>query len=162
LHAGNPAQVQSLEPAMANQDNASPGAIGPRTSVLAQRVEDTERMLALPRHFGPRLLIFEGAVYEFMRRFAAEYDGAYWQFYELSNGGFYMAPGGRTFRFAVDSNGYAGEMSADAAGITVCLFACSHLSFRYSDDDVFGNHFHLLREFAAEHTEASAIFAAID
>jgi len=147
---------------MANQDNASAGAVDPRTSVVAQRVDDSERMMALPRHFGERLLIFEGAVYDFMRRFAADYDGGYWQFYELSNGGFYMAPDGGAFRFSVDTNGYEGEMSADAAGITVCLFACSHLSFRYSEDAVYGDHFHFLREFAAEHSEASAIFAAID
>lgn len=147
---------------MTHQDNASAGAVGLRTSVVAQQVDDSERMLALPRHFGQRLLIFEGTVYDFMRRFAADYDGGYWQFYELSNGGFYMAPDGRPFRFSIDTNGYEGEMSADAAGITVCLFACSHLSFRYSEDNVFGDHFHFLREFAAEHAEASAIFAAID
>jgi hypothetical protein len=147
---------------MTNQDNVSAGAVGPQTSVVAQRVDDSERMMALPRHFGQRLLVFEGAVYEFMRRFAADYDGAYWHFYELSNGGFYMAPDGGPFRLSVDTNGYEGEMSADAAGITVCLFACSHLSFRYSDDEVFSDRFHMLREFAAEHVEASAIFSAID
>ena len=147
---------------MANQDNASPGAVGTPSPVVAQQVDDSERMMALPRHFGQRLLVFEGAVYDFMRRFAADYDGAYWQFYELSNGGFYMVPDGGPFRFSVDTNDYEGVMSADAAGITVCLFACSHLSFRYSEDDVFGDHFHLLREFAAQHAEASAIFAAID
>ncbi len=147
---------------MANRNNTSAGAIGPRTPVVAQQVDDSERMMALPRHFGERLLIFEGAVYDFMRRFVADYDGACWQFYELSNGGFYMSPDGGPFRFSVDTNGYEGEMSADAAGITVCLFACSHLSFRYSEAEVFGEHFHLLREFAAQHAEASAIFAAID
>jgi hypothetical protein len=73
-----------------------------------------------------------------------------------------MAPVGGPFRVSVDTNGYKGEMSADAAGITVCLFAYSHLSFRYSENDAFADHFHLLREFAAEHAEASAIFAAID
>lgn len=147
---------------MTNQGNISPGAVRSRNPVVAQQVEDSERMLALPRHFGQRLLAFEGAVYGFMRRFAADYDGAYWQFYELSNGGFYMAPDGGAFRFSVDTNGYEGVMSADAAGITVCLFASSHLSFRYSEDDVFGDHFHFLREFAAEHAEATEIFAAID
>jgi hypothetical protein len=147
---------------MAIQDNASPVAVGPRTSVVAQRIDDSQRMMALPRHFGERLLIFEGAVYDFMRRFAADYDGGYWQFYELSNGGFYMAPDGGPFRILLDTNGYEGVMSADAAGITVCLFACSHLSFRYPEDNVFSDHFHFLREFAAKHVEASAIFAAID
>lgn len=82
---------------------------------------------------------------------------------DLSNGGFYMAPQHEgTYRFSVDTNGYDGEMSPDAAGITVCLFAYSHLSFRYADDQVFANHFHRLREFAMDHAEALAIFAAID
>jgi hypothetical protein len=62
---------------MAIQDNAFPGAVGSRTSVVAQQVGDSERMMALPRHFGQRLLAFEGAVYDFMRRFAPDYDGGY-------------------------------------------------------------------------------------
>ena len=147
---------------MDNQDNLSSGAMGSRISVVARRVDEPERMMALPRHFGDRLLIFEGAVYDFMRSFAPDYRGAYWEFFELSNGGFFMVPDGGPYRFSVDTNGYEGQMSADAAGITVCLFAVSHLSFTYVDDDVFAKHFHLLHEFAAEHSEASAIFAAID
>jgi hypothetical protein len=147
---------------MANQDNLSPGAIGPRTAIVARRLDDAERMMALPQHFGDRLLIFEGAVYDFMRRFAPSYRGGYWEFFELSNGAFYMACLGDPFRFSVDTNGCDGEMSADAAGITVCLYAYSHLSFIYAGNDVFAKHFHLLRDYAAEHAEASAIFAAID
>lgn len=147
---------------MANQDTISPDAMGPRTSIVARRLEDSERMRALPGHFGERLLIFEGAVYDFMRRFAPSYRGGYWEFFELSNGGFYMACQGGPFRFGVDTNGYEGEMSADAAGITVCLYALSHLSFTHAGGGVFANHFHLLHAFAAEHAEVSAIFAAID
>jgi hypothetical protein len=131
--------------------------------VTARRVEDSERLATLPRHFGSRLLILEGAVYDFMRQFAPDYRGGFWHFYELSSGGFYMAPEHEgTFRFAVDTNGYQGELSADAAGITACLFAYSHLSFRYPEDGLFGDHFHRLREFASQHTEAVEIFAAID
>jgi hypothetical protein len=61
----------------------------------------------------------------------------------------------------VDTNGYEGQMSADAAGITACLFALSHLSFRI-EDEVIGRHFHLLRDFALEHAEGAQILAAID
>ena len=53
---------------------------------------DQERLEALPRHFGPLMMIFEDSVYQFMRHLCSEYNGAYWQFFELSNGGFYMAP----------------------------------------------------------------------
>jgi hypothetical protein len=53
-------------------------------------------------------------------------------------------------------------MSADAAGITVCLFAYSLLSFEYRGAEVFTRHFYGLREFALEHPESAHIFAAID
>jgi Antirestriction protein len=97
----------------------------------------------------------------FMRQLAKDYSGGYWHFYELSNGGFYMAPECEPLILLVAGNGYAGRMSAEAAGITACLFAFSHLSFRIPDE-VIGCHYHQLRDFALEHPEASAILAAID
>ena len=148
---------------MAIHETTSSNTSEPGTLVVARRVDDAQRIHTLPRHFGNRLLTFEGAVYDFMRRFSLDYRGGFWDFIELSNGGFYMAPQHEgTFRFSVDTNGYEGEMSPDAAGIAVCLFAYSHLSFRYSEDQIFADHFHQLREFAMDHAEASAIFGAID
>jgi Antirestriction protein len=148
---------------MATDDTVSPHFPEPRTPITARPVPDSERLMALPRHFSHRLIIFEDGVYAFMRRFARDYRGGFWQFLELSNGGFYMSPSWEgTFRISVDSNGYDGEMSADAAGITVCLFTYSSLSFEYFGDEVFADHFHRLRDFALEHAEASAIFGAID
>lgn len=148
---------------MAIHETTSSGTAEHSAPVVARVVEDAQRLMTLPHHFGNRLLAFEGAVYDFMRRFSPDYRGGFWNFIELSNNGFYMSPEHEgTFRFSVDTNGYAGEMSPDAAGITVCLFAYSHLSFRYSDNDVFAEHFHRLRDFAIGHAEASEIFAAID
>ena len=148
---------------MAIHETTSTGTADASKSVVARRVEDPQRLMTLPRHFGNRLLTFEAAVYDFMHRFAPDYRGGFWDFIELSNGGFYMSPRHEgTFRFSVDTNGYEGEMSPDAAGITVCLFAYSHLSFRYPNDDLFGDYFHSLREFAIQHAESPEIFAAID
>ena len=84
-----------------------------------------------------------------------------WQFFELSNGGFYMSPPEDSYELTIHSNGFRGHMSADAAGITVCLFAFSHLSFEYTTD-IISRHYHWLLEYAKDHVEASAIFAAID
>jgi hypothetical protein len=84
-----------------------------------------------------------------------------WQFFELSNGGFYMSPPEDRYELAIHGNGFRGHMSADAAGITVCLFAFSHLSFEYTTD-IFSRHYHWLLEYAKDHVEAGAIFAAID
>jgi hypothetical protein len=128
----------------------------------ARLVMEQARLGTLPQHFGARMMTFEHTVYYFMREFAAGYKGALWDFYELGNGGFYMAPKCDPVNFRVHTNGFTGTLSADAAGITVCLFAFSQLSFRYPSEEVFSDHFYALREFALEHTEAGLIFAAID
>ena len=92
--------------------------------IEAREVGNDERMQMLPKHFGRDMLTVEYAVYAFMRKLASEYTGGYWTFFELSNGGFYMAPEGEsTFQICVEGNGFEGAMSADAAGITACLFA---------------------------------------
>src|SRR5450631_1597090 len=130
--------------------------------IEAREVANDERLQTLPRHFGRHMLTVEYAVYALMRKLASQYSGGYWAFFELSNGGFYMAPECETeLRICVDGNGFEGTMSADAAGITVCLFALSHLSFQIADDSI-AEHFHRLRDFALEHAEASAILSAID
>ena len=61
-------------------------------------------------------------------------------------------------------NGFEGTLSADAIGITACLYAYSHLSFTDSPDfaEKCAQQYHLLREFMLEHPEAKAILKAID
>jgi hypothetical protein len=131
-------------------------------TIEAREIPNDERLQALPRHFGRHMLKVEYAVYAFMRRLSSQYTGGYWNYLELSNGGFYMAPThDAPFSICVDTNGYEGQMSADAAGITACLFALSHLSFQIQHETI-ASHFHLLRDFALEHAEASAILGAID
>jgi antirestriction protein len=134
----------------------------PSQRIEAREILEIERLQILPRHFGRHLVTVEHAVYTFMRELSQEYTGGYWSYFELSNGGFYMAPIQETLlNVAVDTNGYAGQMSADAAGITACLFALSHLSFQIQHESI-ASHFHHLRDFALDHAEASAILAAID
>ena len=130
--------------------------------ITAHRISEEARLQALPRHFGVHMLRLENTVFEFMRQLAAQYVGGVWDMFELSNGGFYMRSGTEPVRLVVHSNGFDGVMSADAAGVTVCLFAYSHLSFQYPDEDLFGRHFYQLRAFALDHPEAGSIFAAID
>jgi Antirestriction protein len=132
------------------------------SAIVAREVEENERLQMLPRHFGRDMLTVEYAIFAFMRKLSAQYTGGYWTYYELSNRGFYMAPQSDSrFLVAVDTNDFTGEMSSDAAGITACLFALSHLSFQVRTDQIV-EHFHLLRDFALEHAEASVILAAID
>jgi Antirestriction protein len=131
-------------------------------SIVAREVPEQQRLQTLPRHFGRHMLTVENAIFFFMRKLSMRYTGGHWCLFELSNGGFYMAPGSESrFPIMVDGNNFEGEMSADAAGITACLFALSHLSFQ-TEGDAIATHFHLLRDFAIAHPEAQDILAAID
>ncbi|MCX7246114.1 MAG: antirestriction protein [Burkholderiales bacterium] len=109
------------------------------------------------------VLKLEPTVFSMAERLAASYKGAYWQFNALSNGGFYMSPRSKALFSVNCENGFEGQMSADALGITACLYSYSHLSF---GDGEFaqrcGQHYHLLRDWAMAHVEAGAILRAID
>lgn len=129
--------------------------------VEAYPIPEQDRIEVLPRHFGRHTLLVERRIYDFMSQFATAYSGGCWRFFELDNGGFYMAPPDESYELRIDSNGFHGQMSADAAGIAVCLFVFSQLSFEYTTD-VFARHFHWLRDFASDHPEARTIFHAID
>jgi len=52
-------------------------------------------------------------------------------------------------------NGYEGSLSADGLGITLCLYAYSHMSFSDIRDfaETCAEQFHLLRDYMLEHPE---------
>ncbi len=105
----------------------------------------------------------EPAIFDMAGTLSTEYQGGYWDFYRLSNGGWYMCPSSETIYTISSMNGFTGKVSGDALGITACLFAFSHLSFeRDAVAEVCAEQYHLLREFAMDHAEAMAILAAID
>jgi hypothetical protein len=84
-----------------------------------------------------------------------------WDFFELSNGGFYMTSRlEEPLRIRCESNGFDGEMSCDAAGIVACLMAFNALAWQTREAH-FGVLFYQLRDFAAQHAEAASILAAI-
>ena len=91
----------------------------------ATRVPVNRRMQFLPRFLGHDMRAGEALVYDWMQALAPDYGGGYWEFYELSNGGFYMAPelGCETIRIRCPGNFYDATMSPDAAGIVATLYA---------------------------------------
>jgi hypothetical protein len=108
-------------------------------------------------------LQLEPVVYGITDRMAEEYTGGYWNFFTLSNGGFYMAPAEDTIFHVKCQNIYEGDLSADALGITACLYAYSNLSFSLSDiAREYARHYYLLREYSMEHPEVREILGAID
>jgi len=130
--------------------------------VAATRVAEAVRSGCLARHFGMDHLTVEAWVYHMMARLCAEYDGGYWHYYELSNGGFYMACNAADyFDLAVQGNGFMGRVTADAAGVITCAMVYSHLSFMLRDGAM-GRAFLLLREYVDAHAEAGRILAALD
>lgn len=136
----------------------------PTTAAL---VPDSHRLDFLPTYFGPRLMMRgESLVYGWLRLLCERYNGAYWHYYTLPDGGFYMAPNlTERLEIHVDGNGFCGELSADAAGIVATLFALCQLVAEVADTDAAEaliDRYHLLRHFAAEHAEAAGIFGAID
>jgi hypothetical protein len=106
----------------------------------------------------------EPLIFNLTDHIADNYTGGYWDFQTLSNGGFYMSPrNDEPFNVSCE-NGFEGQLSGDALGIVVCLYAYSHLSFSGQNgfDEVCAEHYHLLREFALDHSESRGIFSAID
>lgn len=119
------------------------------------------RLGTLPFVFGRYALWVESMAFEWARRVDEGYDGGYWELYNLSNGGFYMATQGQDKRSISTPNGYEAEVSADAAGIIVCLYALCELANR-TENDLLIEKYHQLREYARLHDEREEILAAID
>jgi hypothetical protein len=130
--------------------------------ITATLVAAPQRLNVLPKFIGAKMMRFEALEYYFAGQLAAEYTGGLWEFYELSNGGFYMAPQGYpSLTLSVAGNGYTGTVSADAAGVVITLFALGQLAAEtHSDDHI--DLYQRLREFAFEHDECSDIVAALD
>ena len=132
---------------------------------MNKQIEETQRINHTAKLFGNNFpMILEPAIYAFAERLSVDYRGGYWNFYELYNGGFYMTPDDDEQFLVISDNGFEGIMSADAFGITACLYAYSHLSF--TDDsnlaESCARQYHLLREFMFGHSEAKTILAATD
>ena len=140
-------------------------AIEQSTTVTRTLVPEGQRLSIIESLFGHHFpLQIEPIVYGITERMAEAYHGGYWQFYTLDNGGFYLAPEGEEVYQVSCDNYFTGQLSADALGITACLYAYSHLSF--SRDESFGRlcarHYHLLRQYMYEHAEVTGILGAID
>lgn len=122
----------------------------------------TKRRLDFYSTFIPKQAMrFETMVFTYMDTFCTPYSGGYWEYYALSNGGFYIGLKREgTIQVENTMNYYKGEMSIDAASIGVNLFALCDCAERG------GQHlldaFHYLRDYALIHPEKEQILAFID
>ena len=91
--------------------------------ITSKIVPDNKRLDFLPKYAGNHFMKYESMIYGYMKRACESYDDGYWEFYTLSNGGFYMAMASdETLAVEWTGNYFEDTMSADAASIGVNLF----------------------------------------
>ncbi len=111
--------------------------------ITATQVTDENHISFWPQHFGsiPQWITLEPTVFAWMDLFCTDYSGGIWNFYTLSNGGAFMAPeadNSELWTLFNTLNGNGGELSAEAAGIAVCLMTYSHHAMRTECDAMTG------------------------
>ena len=138
----------------------------PEFELTVTPVSDEQRIDFWPQHFGtiPQWITLEPRILAWMESFFATYSGVIWSFYTLSNGGAFMAPDADNddkWHLLNSMNVNDSQMSAEAAGIAVCLIEYSHHACR-TDCDAMTEHYYRLRDYALQHPEAHAIMRIID
>jgi len=138
----------------------------PEFELTVTPVPDEQRIDFWPQHFGsiPQWLTLEPHIFAWMDRFCTTYGGGIWSFHTLSNSGAFMAPeydSDDKWHLFNCLNGNDADMSAEAAGIAVCLIEYSHHACR-TECDAMTAHFYRLRDYALQHPEAHAILRIID
>lgn len=136
----------------------------PEKTIIATLISDgDERLEVFAQHFSFHVNEFENTVYSFMRSFTSNgYSGGFWDFYSLSNSGFYMSlQCDEEYQVEINTNQFSGVMSADALSIVCNLFALCLLTEKYQETQYLDLYDQLL-DYAGEHKESGQIFGAID
>jgi hypothetical protein len=132
--------------------------------ITQHRIDDSVKANHARKLFGARLHWIQSFAIDTASSLSPGYDESSWDYFTLSNGGWYMAPPDDKTFVVQCANGFEGQVTAQALGIISCLNAYSFLVL--SSDESFAqlcaDHYHRLREFAREQVEARSIFAAID
>lgn len=130
--------------------------------ITARKIQPEFRLDFLPTHCGEFYTSFELGVYRVMDLACPDYEGGFWDFFETSNGSFFIAwDRESSVQMWWRDNHFHGDMSTEAAGIAVSLMVLSDLAFS-CDAERFSDKFHQLREYALEHKEAGLILGFID
>ena len=125
-----------------------------------------QRMGFLPKYLGRAHVQFQSHVYVFAHQLIKGYDGGYWEFYHLTNGGFLMEWDNSNNITINSPNGSCAEVDTETASIVLNLMVLSELSFSLLVDadtlDKVVHCFHALREFALNHPNSATILKLID
>ncbi|HEF0081996.1 TPA: antirestriction protein [Citrobacter braakii] len=137
-----------------------------QAAITASVVPDELRIGFWPQHFGtiPQWITLEPRIFAWMDRLCVDYHGGTWRFSTLSNGGAFMAPESESdekWALFNSMNGNGAELTSEAAGMVACLMAYNHHACR-TECDAMTEHYYLLRDYALNHPECSAIMHLID
>lgn len=97
---------------------------GIHTSVEKTLVAETDKINAIPAFLHPYFIEIEARTCDFLRTHSDEYTGGSWNYYTLSNGGFFMAPCSHKFyTVSIPANYFDAKVDAEAAGLISFLYA---------------------------------------
>ena len=139
------------------------------TTARIQRTKLTgdKRFGALNQRYRVAAGMFQNYLFALAARYSPDYNGGFWDYFELSNGGFYasLAIDKSSLRVENPDNHFEGEMSPDAFSIGVNLCALSHLTFdQYPSslvDDICRD-YDRLREYMFVHEEVKKLVRFTD
>ena len=131
-------------------------------------VEECDRLSFLPYLFGNDFLYAEAYVYALAQKMMPEYQGGFWHFIRLPDGGGYMMPDGDRFHMVNGANWFDRTVSADAAGIILTSLVINRQLWLYHDSGDAGlTQLYRMRDaqlwrHIEFHPECNAIYAALD
>ena len=136
------------------------------TPISKTQCEISQRLYFLPHYLGRAHAAFQNRLFYLAKKLLEPYDGGYWEFYHLNNGGFVVVLDDDDTITVNSPNGSSAAVDAETASIVVCLMTLSDLSFTLqADSDALHKvvtSFHALREFAWEHPSSNTILKLID
>ncbi|HDT1127190.1 MULTISPECIES: antirestriction protein [unclassified Providencia] len=135
------------------------------SSITMILVPDEQRLDFWFNHFGAvkGWATFEIVTFTTMGQFCEVYNGGYWEYCTLSNGGAFIYPDISEEALTLFNmhNGNEAQVSCEAAGIVVCLILYSIWSFQ-TKSELMCDRFYQLRDYALQHSESAAISHLID
>jgi len=135
-------------------------------TITAAIVAEDARLEFYPEFLGKYFMAGENLLYVHANRFVQGYTGGHWNYYTLSNGGFFAALDSDQKQHLVIPLNYCSEvMSAEAAGVTLTLFMLGRLlcaRIPQVEAERITELYYKLRDYAVGHPEGQAILTAID
>ncbi|EOG8283746.1 antirestriction protein [Salmonella enterica subsp. enterica serovar Newport] len=131
-------------------------------------VEESDRLSFLPYMFGTDFMLAELQVYALAKQWMPEYNGGFWHFIRLPDGGGYMMPDCGRVHMINGENWFDRTVSADAAGIILTSLAINRRCWTHHDcGNAALTHLYMLRDtqlwnHIVFHPECNAIYAALD